>query len=619
MRAVDEVVEELLDVASGLRGIADDLGHNDIAQELVHELQHWNAGATRLVLAGEAGCGKTSLLTAVLGTEGLVAPNGAPSTVSTIFRCIPPEDDFFLGASHPWVAVADQQGSRQTDVSFNELRRTLYARERRHGGRQLLSAGVTVVRDLTKVEIAVIDTPGLGANAMAMEACLAAAGEADALIFAIDASGVASSITVEFLGQVTRRIGTVLFVLTKIDAVADWRVAVDLNGALLRTALPGLQARWLPTSARLDVQARKMARKQSDLAERLERASGVPMLRRWLDFASQDWRALRAAGIARVSETSASTLLLGSDGVAGPEAPESLEALELERARLLKAQGSWINVLRDEFYLLEVRARQEIARKAKLLDEALEGRAIATSSTTMQAFVSDLHEAMSNALTDLTSFVEVGIGEVLDRVLTHLGFRPEDFQAGDMLMAELPAARMLDPSAARAGSDQMSTVRSAQVVAASTSSTTTLLRLISPSLVAPPFGFLASIGIGGLMLKQQATAAEQGRTERAARSAVSEQTGWLRSEVPGEVQIQLLQSRRKIEETLKERVDLRLSELDEAIRQSAASPVEERERSPEDQLRAYRDQARSLEDEIAVHTSVVGFGAESRAEPISPQ
>src|SRR3954469_24489813 len=166
-----------------------------------------------VVVVGETKRGKSSLVNALLGVPGL-SPVGVTVTTGTYI-------EFRHGA----------------------------ARERtRHARYEQVTHPAPLLQYLS-----LVDTPGVGGLDPAhAELAAEAAAQATALLFVADASAPLTRPELDFLALAARRVDTVVFALTKVDAYPGWRTVLDADRALLRAYAPRFAgAGWYPVSSTL--------------------------------------------------------------------------------------------------------------------------------------------------------------------------------------------------------------------------------------------------------------------------------------------------------------------------------------------------------------------------------
>ncbi|SNS68968.1 50S ribosome-binding GTPase [Geodermatophilus pulveris] len=201
------------------------------------------AGRTVVVVVGEVKQGKSSLVNALVGRPG-TSPVDVTVTTSTylLFRSGGPEGATLHladGAPPVQVPVADLPAWATPDAPA-----------------PVRYAEVTVAAPWLD-DLVLVDTPGAGGLVAAhATAALEAAGRASALLFVTDALAPLSGVELDFLRQVSERVETVVFALTKIGPQPGWSAVLDENKANLAAAAPRFaSARWVAVDSRLAAQA----------------------------------------------------------------------------------------------------------------------------------------------------------------------------------------------------------------------------------------------------------------------------------------------------------------------------------------------------------------------------
>ncbi|NYH78897.1 hypothetical protein FHR84_002222 [Actinopolyspora biskrensis] len=240
------------------------------AAEWVERIRADRPRTPSAVVVGETNRGKSSLVNALLGEQGL-SPVNAGATTSTYlwfqhgsewagYACHPARDG-------PLRFGMDELGERVSgtgEAPSGELP-TRYIR---------VDAPIELLEELT-----VVDTPGVGGlESVHGELAAEAAASATALLFVVDASAPLGRGELDFLRGVSDRVETVLFALTKTDQHRGWRRVLEENRKLLAAHAPRFaEAPFHPVSARMAELAGRTpdARKAEALWER----SGIAELR----------------------------------------------------------------------------------------------------------------------------------------------------------------------------------------------------------------------------------------------------------------------------------------------------------------------------------------------------
>lgn len=224
-----------------------------------------------ITVAGETNRGKSSLVNALLATEGLSPVTADPVTSRyLVFR-----HGTDLTASARYV-----DDRSDTMIELADLPRWVI--DPCPPNESIPPRFIEITAPVPLLErFDVIDTPGCGGlRAEHVEPAIEAVAEATALVFVMDASAPLSSGELAFLREISTRIDTVVFALTKIDQQHRWAELLAEDRRLLAEHAPRFaDATILPVSAWLFERAATVG---ETAAEILRERSGIAELQRIL-------------------------------------------------------------------------------------------------------------------------------------------------------------------------------------------------------------------------------------------------------------------------------------------------------------------------------------------------
>jgi GTP-binding protein EngB required for normal cell division len=247
-------------------------GHGEEAAR-VHDRMVAALGApASLVAVGEISRGKSTLVNALLGIEGL-APTGYAETTAVSLTFAPADEETPAGSAR----IDFPDGSRI--VPHSELADwvSLDGEAFRSAGDNAPVSAVVGVESAVFPGVVVVDTPGTGGlnQAFTQQATLRAE-KASVLLFVTDAGGRISSHSLEFLRACVASVAAVVVVVNKIDKTRQWRDVVAEDREILARELPGSHIEVVGVSALRAVQS---ASASGEAAERLADASRIDDVR----------------------------------------------------------------------------------------------------------------------------------------------------------------------------------------------------------------------------------------------------------------------------------------------------------------------------------------------------
>jgi predicted GTPase len=351
----------------GLAEVADPAGLGHVVAPLLAECARPAGPTTRVAIVGAAKRGKSALVNAVLGRPDL----------------LPVDADLATG-----VHVAVRHGERERalvhrigvaplEVGLDEIAR--YASERHNPGNaaDVTALEVEVTAPLLAGGLELVDTPGVdGLAARHAEITLAALGLADALVLVLDAGRPLTAPELAFLKEATRRIGTVVFALTKSDTHREWRRVLDDDRALVSHHAPRFAgAPFVGVSGKLKTVAdRARGLGRAEVADRVEAEANTAALAAELVAMAGAAELLRlgnAVQLAHIVIARLRSTLRASQPAADPDLAARLEA-DRESLRRTTDDGSrWRQELAHGFRTLQLDVESTVAASAARADEAM--------------------------------------------------------------------------------------------------------------------------------------------------------------------------------------------------------------------------------------------------------
>jgi hypothetical protein len=202
-------------------------------------------GASTILVVGAPGCGKSSVIDALLGVPGSASADpggdGAARPEGVVAR---PVTSAYLSFRHGDTAAAyayvpGHRGPRQ--MAVDEVRDGDAAAVVRGGpGRPPRRAEILLPVDLLR-SVGLVDTPGVGGvDRACTEIVLDALDNGAGLMFVAEAATALPPEQLDFLAQVEQRGMPVTFVLTKIDEYPQWPAVLSANQNLVHDHAPRL-------------------------------------------------------------------------------------------------------------------------------------------------------------------------------------------------------------------------------------------------------------------------------------------------------------------------------------------------------------------------------------------
>ena len=336
---------ELLD---GVLAAAEACERPDLHRRLRVVRERTQCRTVRVLVVGEPGQGKSTLVNALVGAPVCTVGPGAPTRVPTVVRG--GETASAALVFGPGAGAAETGPEERVPAPVDQLAREVAAAVGATAAdRQLLRVEAELPRRLLAGGLELVDTAGVGAvGSVGDLATVELLPSADAVLVVSDASQEFTEPEMAFLRHAAALCPTVVCVLTKVDACPEWRRIAELDRGHLADA--GVAAPVVPVSAQLEVLA--VQRRDRELHEESRMAALAVHLRREVVDRSE---ALARRSLVHDLRSVTEQLTLGlRSEIAGLQDPErtAQQVRELEEARgeideLRRKSSRWQTVLND--------------------------------------------------------------------------------------------------------------------------------------------------------------------------------------------------------------------------------------------------------------------------------
>jgi GTPase SAR1 family protein len=374
----------------------------------------------KIVVVGEVGAGKTSLINALLDRPDLL-----PVRPTTSYAAV--------GAGHPEaVRIFLADGTVITDEPHSRHRRLDENTDVAVQHIELL------VDDPRLGSITLFDTPGIGGlDDAAAATTLAALEQATALVFVCSADAKISIAERDFLVEAVRRIDHVVFVASKVELLADLgeqnlrenAETVRYDARFPRNRFADLA--FLPFSAVLAAKARGNNQKLAH--------SGLPTLRQHLERIAASHAVYTQLNALRAMKEAIARAYQDLDrrkkAAENPAARADLDRITERLAELRDSGGTWRLTLTRELEEARDAVHGEHKRRIKDLKTDYQLRLASRDHALIEAAETDLVHDLCRLQTDADIDVRAHVTEVARRLL--LGI-PDTEEAIAELAAHLP-------------------------------------------------------------------------------------------------------------------------------------------------------------------------------------
>ncbi|WP_127784320.1 dynamin family protein [Rhodococcus sp. X156] len=383
--------------------------------------------APTVVLIGETNRGKSSLVNALLATPELSPVQAGPATSTYLVLRHGPQ----------WSAQGRYADERPpVPVDLAELPAWVCGGP---NGRAEPVAPPRYVEVCGPVpllaNLTLVDTPGVGGlRPFHAELATEAAATATALLMVVDASSPFTRGELDFLRQVSERVETVVFALTKTDAHRGWREVLAADRALLAEHAPRFaEAPFLTVSARLATLAaqapsREVAttlRLQSGISDLQEQLQRLVTHRAAMLADANTLRALHSAlGHAAQQRRDRVRVLRSGAGTATELRRRRAELLAQRRT----GQRGWSLRLRALVQHARVESTHEVARHVREVQAAFRAAVDNADREALAALPGQLEPALAGVADKVSAALAERLRLLVEQVLAEL-FTPEELAA----------------------------------------------------------------------------------------------------------------------------------------------------------------------------------------------
>jgi hypothetical protein len=454
MLDLDRAIRE---VAREVEGLAERCERAPSAERLRSALAR-PPGRQTVVVAGQTDTGKSRLVNALVGRPGLLptGDDGGTSTYVILDHAQTPQARVFLSTSDAPLAVAVEDLVDWASADAN-------------AGNERGVRWVEVGLDSPLLaEMRIIDTPGAGGLEKGHAALtIEALGQADALLFVVDAGAPISLPELRFLEAAADRVETVVTALARVDMYPGWRTVAADDATSIATHAPRFAtAPLIAVSSALAERALQMP--PGPQADALRQESGLAAIESvLLERVGRRRRVVPLANLLRACELEEAALedgLLRDIAITGGDATLR-DALEREQARLRTLTtdaASWRESLDVAVRRLTLNRGDDLRRQ--LAD--IETRYLATAQSAhgkraLEALPAQLASEVTAVTSRLAQDATVEISTIADRILSEIEATPDivtavrsaaAFRLAALDIAHTPPAHATGTAADRLGS-----------------------------------------------------------------------------------------------------------------------------------------------------------------------
>lgn len=212
----------------------------------------------RVLVVGTPNQGKSQLINALVNAPVCAVGDDVTTSAPTVVQHADAPSATLItdpGPLHRRAIAGPGGPAERVAVPIDEVTRQVSGRAGTRSVQELVRAEIGIPRKLLASGLVLIDTPAITGTSGADDPhrTLAALDQADAVLFASDATGELSTTELDLLARIATSCQNVIVALTKIDLVPRWRQVAERNRA--RLARAGVPARLIPISAALRLAA----------------------------------------------------------------------------------------------------------------------------------------------------------------------------------------------------------------------------------------------------------------------------------------------------------------------------------------------------------------------------
>jgi predicted GTPase len=589
-KAKNPLVPRVLKHANRLHAYTKQSGRTELADRIQAEAVRWKDQRSNVVVAGDIKRGKSSFINALVGEIGLLPVDADVAT--SVYLLVHHADELAITVTP---RTPDGESGEAFAIRPDQLKEYASMAGEAGRGNQVAAVDIGLPHEMLERGIALIDTPGVGGMARGhKDVTLATLNLADALIFTVSAQEPVLRSELEFLLEATERIGTIVFVLTKIDVNSEWERLLEENRAKIREFARQLEekaqgpsatdddraaakrfarvveAPFLPVSSRLYEKAvvRERAGRAEQAAEMFDR-SGFGALEKIFEATATSRENIRLLNIVQLSESITARIEAEErERVRGAEGDPNLEAdLAGEQAKLeafVGKQARWRQRFATAIQRAQTEVNAQINREIAAVENAYRAE-IENPSRDMKVLAEELPQELSHSVNACWWNLSSGMAQRLNAAVVEV---VQEFEL-ENLAVEVAELKMTDRVTDAAGSQGINVATGFDMVedglpfASGTMMGMGLGAKVLGGAMLGPMGLVLGLGIGAGMVALRRGKRIDMKTKQEYLKAVRESLGVVKQEFVSEMALRIIEFRTEIEELVDERLTQRRKELEE--------------------------------------------------------